>query len=52
MRWSRAVAVVVVLACVPAATAEAATYCVGVRAMGCTAKETAGDAFTAARSDA
>ena len=35
----------------PAATAEAATYCVGVRAAGCTAKDTAADAFTAARAD-
>ena len=46
------VVVVVLLACAPAATAEAATYCVGVRMMGCTAKDTAADAFTAARSDA
>ena len=46
--------VVVLLGCppaAPAATAEAATYCVGVRATGCTAKDTAADAFTAARSD-
>jgi len=35
----------------PAATADAATYCVGVHAAGCTAKDTAADAFTAARAD-
>jgi hypothetical protein len=35
----------------PAAAADAATYCVGVRAAGCTAKDTAADAFTAARGD-
>jgi hypothetical protein len=36
---------------VSAASADAATYCVGVRAPGCTAKDTAADAFTAARGD-
>jgi hypothetical protein len=44
--------VVVFLALVPAATADAAMYCVGVRAAGCIAKDTAADAFTAARADA
>ena len=39
------------LALAPAATAEAATYCVGVRAAGCTAKDTAADAFASARAD-
>jgi hypothetical protein len=42
---------VVVAAMVPAATADAATYCVGVRATGCTAKDTAADAFASARAD-
>ncbi|HET8952198.1 MAG TPA: hypothetical protein VFN44_16880 [Solirubrobacteraceae bacterium] len=36
----------------PAATADAATYCVGVRATECTARDTAADAFAAARADA
>ena len=35
----------------PAAAADAATYCVGVRAAGCTARDTAADAFAAARAD-
>ena len=41
----------VLSALAPAATADAATYCVGVRATGCTAKDTAADAFAEARSD-
>ena len=40
------------LAAAPVATADAATYCVGVRMAGCAAKDTAADAFTAARADA
>jgi hypothetical protein len=44
--------VTVVLAVAPAAAADAATYCVGVRAAGCTARDTAADAFAAARADA
>src|SRR6185295_8333959 len=36
---------------VSAASADAATYCVGVRSAGCTAKDTAADAFAAARAD-
>lgn len=34
------------------ARADAATYCVGMRAAGCVAKDTAADAFAAARADA
>jgi hypothetical protein len=45
------VVAVLALALAPAATADAATYCVGVRAAGCTAKDTAADAFAAARVD-
>jgi hypothetical protein len=41
----------VLLVAAPVATADAATYCVGVRAMGCTARDTAADAFAAARAD-
>ena len=51
VRSSWAVAVGMVLACAPAATAEAATYCVGVRTAACTARDTAAEAFTAARAD-
>ena len=43
--------VVLLLALGPAATADAATYCVGVRAPGCMAEDTAADAFAAARAD-
>jgi hypothetical protein len=46
------VAAVLALAWAPVATADAATYCVGVRAAGCTSKDTAADAFASARADA
>ena len=42
---------VALLAMAPAATADAATYCVEIRATGCMAKDTVADAFAAARSD-
>jgi len=41
----------VVVALTLGARADAATYCVGVKAAGCTAKDTAAEAFAAARAD-
>ena len=50
--WRRLLFVVVALIAVSAARADAATYCVGVKADGCVAKDTPAEAFSAARSDA
>src|SRR3954447_14194138 len=47
----RLLAVVVALSALPAARAQAATYCVEVDAPGCTAAATAAAAFAAARQD-
>ena len=41
-----------VLALALAGTADAATYCVGVKAPDCTARDSAADAFASARADA
>ncbi len=50
--WRRLAFVVVALSAALAARADAATYCVGVRADGCVAKDTPGEAFASARTDA
>ena len=50
--WRRLPFVVVALCAGLVARADAATYCVGIRAAGCVAKDTAADAFAAARADA
>jgi len=44
--------VAVVLALALAGTADAATYCVGVKETGCAARDTAAEAFASARADA